>query len=81
MTVTAGTKPNILVDFNDGSFVVFQSNGILNNVYTFDHTFPGGGYYDVNITVFNLISIVSRIIRVSLSSISFIVGITLSVFK
>ncbi len=70
MTVTAGTKPNILVDFNDGSFVVFQSNGILNNVYTFDHTFSGGGYYDVNITVFNLVSTVSRIIRVSLTLIS-----------
>jgi hypothetical protein len=70
VTVTAGTKPNILVDFNDGSFVVFQSNGILNNVYTFDHTFSGGGYYDVNITVFNLVSTVSRIIRVSLTLIS-----------
>jgi hypothetical protein len=70
LTVTTGTKPNILVDFNDGSTVIFQSNGILNNVYTFDHTFPGGGYYDVNITVFNLVSTISRTIRVSQISIS-----------
>ena len=52
-------------DFNDGCSVVFLSNGILNNVYKFDHTFPGGGFYDVNITVFNLVSTVSRIIRAS----------------
>jgi hypothetical protein len=56
-----GTNPKVLVDFNDGSPFLFSKQRYL----SFNHTFPGCGYYDVNITVYNLVSLISKTIPVS----------------
>jgi hypothetical protein len=60
-----GTNPSILIDYNDNSPVSSPVKGILHSSYSFNHSFPGSGYFDVNITVFNLVSSVSKIVRVS----------------
>ncbi len=66
LDINEGTNPKILVDFNDSSPLIFANQSFLiNNTLSFNHIFPGSGYYDVNITVFNLVSTVSKIIRVS----------------
>ena len=64
LTITDGTNPNILIDYNDSSQLDEISNALINSKYIFNHIFPNSGYYDVNITVFNLVSSVSKIIRV-----------------
>ncbi len=63
MTIIAGTNPSILIDYNDGLPMDRQINA-MNSVYSFNHTYTNGGYFDMNITVFNLVSSVSKIIRV-----------------
>ena len=65
-----GTNPCFLIDYNDSSSVAKPSAVVLDQNYTFIHTFPNSGYYDVNITVFNLVSVVSKIVRVSKMSIN-----------
>ncbi len=65
VTIQNGTSPYILIDYNDTTPVTKPVYGLLNTVYSFDHKFSNSGYYDVNITVFNLVSIVSKIVRVS----------------
>jgi hypothetical protein len=64
LNVTDGTNPSYLIDFNDGSPIDFPKSASLNTPYVFNHTFPDNGYYKVNITVFNLVSIKSAIIPV-----------------
>ena len=59
-----GTNPYFLIDYNDSSLIAKPSTGVLDKNYTFIHTFPNNGYYDVNITVFNLVSVASKIVRV-----------------
>jgi PKD repeat protein len=66
LNVTGGTNPSYLIDFNDGSAINFPKSAALNTTYNFTHTFPDNGYYKVNITVFNLVSINSAIIPVRL---------------
>ena len=65
ITVTSGTNPYILVDYNDSSSVSYQSLDALNTLYSFSHTFPNSGYFYVNVTGFNRVSSVSKIIQVS----------------
>jgi hypothetical protein len=65
VTIQNGTNPYILIDYNDTTLVAKPVFGLLNTVYSFIHTFSNSGYYDVNITIFNLVSIVSKIVRVS----------------
>jgi hypothetical protein len=60
-----GTSPYILIDYNDTTPVAKPVFCLLNTVYSFNHTFSNSGYFDVNITVFNLVSTVSKIVRVS----------------
>ena len=64
MTITNGTNPTILIDFNDGTSVIFLPNSLLNYLYSFNHTFTQDGSYGVNITVFNHVSTVSKVLRV-----------------
>ena len=67
-SIVMGTNPYFLIDYNDSSPVAKPNAGVLDQNYTFIHTFPNSGYYDVNITVFNLVSLVSKIVRVSIMS-------------
>ena len=60
-----GSNSYILIDYNDSTPVAQPVAGLENRVYAFNHTFSNSGYYDVNITVFNLVSTVSKIFRVS----------------
>ena len=63
-TITKGTNPYILINYNDSSPGAQPCAGVLDQNYTLIHTFPSSGYYDVNITVFNLVSVNSKIVRV-----------------
>jgi hypothetical protein len=64
LTVIEGTNPYFVIDFNDSSPIGFPSNISINKLYNFSHIYPQSGYYNVNITVFNLVSTVSKIVRV-----------------
>ena len=64
LTITNGTNAFILVDYNDGSPTDIPIKGLINNQYIFNHTFINSGYYNVNITVFNLVSSLSKIFSV-----------------
>lgn len=61
-----GTDASILVDYNDSSAINHPIAGLINETYEFNHVFQNSGYFYVNITVFNLVSSVSKIIRVSI---------------
>ena len=63
-SIVMGTNPYILINYNDSSLVAHPAAGVLDQNYTIIHTFPNSGYYDVNITVFNFVSVVSKIVRV-----------------
>lgn len=57
------TKPFFLVNFDDGTRVNFQQE-IINGSITFRHLFKTSGIFNVNVTIFNLVSRLSKIIRV-----------------
>jgi hypothetical protein len=59
-----GTNAYILINYNDSTPTDLPVEGLINNQYIFNHTFPNSGYYYVNITVFNLVSSVSKIFKV-----------------
>ncbi len=40
-----GTNPSILIDYNDNSPVSSPVKGILHSSYSFNHSFPGSGYF------------------------------------
>jgi hypothetical protein len=55
-----------LVDFNDSSPFLFSNRSyLISNTLSFNHAFPCCGYYNLNIAVYNLVSVISNTIRVS----------------